>query len=438
MSKCALIVDDSRTARQALAAVLAANHLRVETAASAEEALEFLSHSRPDVIFMDHLMPGMDGLQAVKVIKANPATATIPIMMYTSQAGDLYVGQARALGAVGVLPKQIKPVEVSDLLQSLHLVETGSVAPPPTAGDRGVPAPVIAGESLPPHVAADPRSDLELWVQSLLVHQAQEIRAEVQTAVARALREHERARDVAPVPPVQRRTGPLLLLLLALAAAAVTFFFLSMDAQRKWRSAVDQNASLMAALNLRRATTLDAVNDQALQASERDAAANRYADFIGALEWGVNQAALYAPGSEPFAGQRLEILRGLVERLAALGFAGIVRLDGHIGDFCYASAADGVLALAPEDLPAERCTRIGLLPEEARAVSGRQSVAFANYLASRAADPALRIELVAHGAGQPAVPYPPALEGITAGEWNAVARRNNRVSISLLANPPPP
>jgi CheY-like chemotaxis protein len=46
--------------------------------------------------FMDHLMPGMDGFEAVSAIKNNPHTATIPIMMYTSQEGELYVGQARA------------------------------------------------------------------------------------------------------------------------------------------------------------------------------------------------------------------------------------------------------------------------------------------------------------------------------------------------------
>ena len=71
---------------------------------------------------MDHLMPGMDGFQAVQAIKNNPRTATIPIMMYTSQEGELYLGQARALGAVGVLPKQIKHADVSKVLYQLHLV----------------------------------------------------------------------------------------------------------------------------------------------------------------------------------------------------------------------------------------------------------------------------------------------------------------------------
>src|SRR5258707_3473204 len=91
-------------------------------AESAEQAIEYLKNNRPDAIFMDHLMPGMDGLQAVQAIKGNPQTAMIPIMMYTSQEGELDVGQARALGAMGVLPKQVRPVDVSKVLYELHLL----------------------------------------------------------------------------------------------------------------------------------------------------------------------------------------------------------------------------------------------------------------------------------------------------------------------------
>ena len=72
--------------------MLEAHELDVDTAESAESALEYLNGHRPDVIFMDHLMPGMDGFEAVTAIKNNPDTATIPIMMYTSQQGELYVG----------------------------------------------------------------------------------------------------------------------------------------------------------------------------------------------------------------------------------------------------------------------------------------------------------------------------------------------------------
>ena len=120
--KRALIVDDSRSARIILSRMLEQNGMTVDTAESAEQALDYLQRSRPDVIFMDHLMPGMDGFQAVQAIKSDPLTATIPLMMYTSQEGELYVSQARALGAVGVLPKTVRPVDVSRILYQLHLL----------------------------------------------------------------------------------------------------------------------------------------------------------------------------------------------------------------------------------------------------------------------------------------------------------------------------
>ena len=121
-AKRALIVDDSKSARLFLARILEKYEIDVDNAENAEAAIEYLASHRPDVIFMDHLMPGMDGFQAVQAIKNNPLTATIPIMMYTSQEGELYLGQARALGAVGVLPKQIKPTDVSKVLYQLHLL----------------------------------------------------------------------------------------------------------------------------------------------------------------------------------------------------------------------------------------------------------------------------------------------------------------------------
>src|SRR5512147_1774054 len=121
--KRALIVDDSRSARVILSRMLEQHGMTVDTAESAEQALEYLQQNRPDVIFMDHLMPGMDGFQAVQAIKADALTATIPLMMYTSQEGELYVSQARALGAVGVLPKTVRPVDVSRILYQLHLLQ---------------------------------------------------------------------------------------------------------------------------------------------------------------------------------------------------------------------------------------------------------------------------------------------------------------------------
>ena len=150
--KRALIVDDSRLARTVLSRLLEENGVASDTAESAESALEYLKHSRPDVVFLDHNMPGIDGFQALDAIKKNPVTATIPVMMYTSEQGEVYVGQARALGALGVLPKTVQPVEVSKVLRTLHLIPGEPTARGPTR-DREPHVPPASREA---EIAARP------------------------------------------------------------------------------------------------------------------------------------------------------------------------------------------------------------------------------------------------------------------------------------------
>ncbi|MES9930299.1 MAG: response regulator, partial [Candidatus Thiodiazotropha sp. 6PDIVS] len=120
-NKKALIVDDSKTARKVLSSKLKNYGVTVDTRESAAAAIDYLYENAPDAIFMDYEMPGMDGFQALKVIKSNPNTAVIPVMMYTSKAGGLELSQARALGAIGVLPKQLESKDFEGVLNSLHL-----------------------------------------------------------------------------------------------------------------------------------------------------------------------------------------------------------------------------------------------------------------------------------------------------------------------------
>ncbi len=115
LDKTALIIDDSPTARTMLKHKLAKFDVVVETAADGFEALQLLHDHLPDVIFLDHIMPGMDGFEVLQTLKDSPVTQTIPVVMYTSQAAPRYSKEARALGAVGVMPKQI----TNDLLSSM-------------------------------------------------------------------------------------------------------------------------------------------------------------------------------------------------------------------------------------------------------------------------------------------------------------------------------
>ena len=138
----ALVVDDSRMARYVLSKMLKEQGINVDTVESAEEALGYLCNNIPDMVFMDHTMPGMDGFQAIRAIKNDPKTAAIPIMMYTSKEGDVYMNQARALGAVDVLPKQLKPVQLVQVLERQQLLprqitnKKQRIAPPNTEPNK--------------------------------------------------------------------------------------------------------------------------------------------------------------------------------------------------------------------------------------------------------------------------------------------------------------
>ena len=114
-----LLVDDSKSARFALRKLLEKTGLEVDVAESAEEALGYLNDNHPDVIFMDHFMPGMDGFQATEEIKQRPERSAIPIIMCTSKEDPDYVEQARAHGALDILPKPATPEALSNLLTKL-------------------------------------------------------------------------------------------------------------------------------------------------------------------------------------------------------------------------------------------------------------------------------------------------------------------------------
>jgi len=135
MKKNALIVDDSRLACKVMANMLETMGIDSVSVYSAEEALEYLKNKQPDVLFLDHTMPGMDGLETIKLIKSNPLTATIPVLMYTAKQGEVYVGQARALGAVDVLPKGMEKDYLVKALSKLGFISNENITEPAQSDD---------------------------------------------------------------------------------------------------------------------------------------------------------------------------------------------------------------------------------------------------------------------------------------------------------------
>lgn len=165
-----LVVDDSKSARLMLRKMLQGLNLTVDTVDSAEEALNYLRGQRPDAIFMDHTMPGMDGLTAVRQIRGNPANAAIPIAMYTSKEEAGYLDEARAAGAIGVLIKPAMPETLGALLKQMHAAFDAAQKPTaPPAPPAPPPAP-IAGVSAPTGEAATVE-----WVEKVTLEKAEQV-----------------------------------------------------------------------------------------------------------------------------------------------------------------------------------------------------------------------------------------------------------------------
>ena len=422
--KPALVVDDSKSARVVLSRMLEKYGILVDSADSAEAALEYLKGRRPDVIFMDHLMPGMDGLQAVREIKAQPDLAAIPIMMYTSQEGEIYGGQARASGAVGVLPKSIRPIDVTKALYQLQLLpDRRDVEPSLLEPVGGTPA----REPAPPPA--------ESPVETLLKEQNQEMRRFVVTTLdawthrlVAELRPRENRvvvegdEESPPVPAAPRpRLWPWKLATAAAAVALIALGALYWQARVAGRQAE------------RAFQAVNASNETLTKAIEKWRIAGETSADAAAQE-GFRPLVLAVPfGEQALNPARLEAVRALVAQLERAAISGTVRIENFGGSFCLASAGQDGYSLAAPASPASQCDQVGNPFDDSQAAASRQPLGFANLAASvkQRTGGAIRLELVPGPRERLAVAYP-AIEQATAGQWNAAAQANNRIEISII------
>ena len=395
--------------------MLADQSLSVDTAESGEEALEYLRYARPDVIFMDHMMPGMDGLQALEAIKENPATATIPVMMYTSQEGELYVGQARALGAIGVLPKQVHAVEVTKVLEALHLTADKT--------DQTMDGPVNA--------EAAGRSEVSALLEELFKEQRAVLRDDIRRGYEHVVETTASYRQLEPAATSsETQPRPLVIGLAILAAISACFAYLYYDAQSLLAQADGRISVLIEGL---RTDTLSLDEEPASDgAADVSAAGNGAADILEILEWGANQGQSYAFGEIALNDRRAQLLLQLSQRLRGIGFAGTMAVDVHVGRYCMNRGLDGVLILPPAAQLFEECQQVGWPEAETLVFGAQQTLPFANAISLESRDGTIDFRIVSHGASQPRSAYPSFTQGLTAGEWNEIAARNQRVEVRIL------
>jgi two-component system cell cycle response regulator DivK len=109
MSKRILVVEDQEDNRQIIRDLLSATDYEIIEAESGEQALEAVAKQRPDLILMDIQLPGIDGYEVTRRIKANPALRSITIIAVTSYALSGEEQKARAAGCNEYIPKPYSP-----------------------------------------------------------------------------------------------------------------------------------------------------------------------------------------------------------------------------------------------------------------------------------------------------------------------------------------
>lgn len=112
MAKKILAVDDERHIVRLVQINLMKEGYEVVTANNGREALEMIASEKPDLVVMDVMMPEMDGFEALEKMKADPATADIPIIMLTAKAQDADVFSGWQKGADLYLTKPFNPTEL--------------------------------------------------------------------------------------------------------------------------------------------------------------------------------------------------------------------------------------------------------------------------------------------------------------------------------------
>ena len=142
----ALVVDDSKVAHIKLRKLLEKRSIAVEWVNSGEKAITALKDSSPDIVFMDIMMPGIDGFETTKTVLANPSNADLAVVMCSGNDSAEDRNKANSIGAAGYIRKPYTDEELSKVLEEVGArikTQAPAAAPAETAAE---PAAAAAAE----------------------------------------------------------------------------------------------------------------------------------------------------------------------------------------------------------------------------------------------------------------------------------------------------
>ncbi len=131
-----LIIEDERDIRDVIAWNLKREGYAVLEADTAEKGLELIGRTSVDLVLLDMMLPGVDGLSALKTIRADEATRTLPVLMVTARSEDADIVAGLELGADDYVCKPFSPRVLIARIRS-RMRERDGLAANPAAGEDG-------------------------------------------------------------------------------------------------------------------------------------------------------------------------------------------------------------------------------------------------------------------------------------------------------------
>jgi len=138
MPHCVLVVDDSSDGREMLSEYLVFRGFHVTEATDGASAIEIARRVRPAIVLMDLSMPGIDGWEATRVLKADPLTKHAVVIAVTAHAFPSEQQSARAAGCDAVIAK---PYDLAILATALERVLSKGFSAFDAEGIAAKPAP---------------------------------------------------------------------------------------------------------------------------------------------------------------------------------------------------------------------------------------------------------------------------------------------------------
>lgn len=126
LSQLVLIVDDEPMARTLLRLMLVRAGFNVSEAEDGFDALEKIQASRPDIILLDVMMPGMDGFTVCEELRQRDETAELPVIMLSAKTDLDSINKGLRVGATKYLTKPISPEELTRHVK--EVLDTSAIA----------------------------------------------------------------------------------------------------------------------------------------------------------------------------------------------------------------------------------------------------------------------------------------------------------------------